>query len=114
MSLHDPRVLDVDPLTGVVELFHYDPDTDGFLIEYQQDVEPLIERNKELYNSVSDYRRFAGEKWRRIASFPPVITMQLAQQGILSFGGAILDPERYKRWLNDSDNQVFRTMPGKI
>ena len=114
MSIRDPRVLDIDPLTGVVELFHYDPDTDGFSVEYQQDVEPLLEQNKALYNSVGDYRRFAGEKWRRIASLPPVIVMQLAQRGILSAGGDILDDRRYRKWLDDPENLFFRTSPGKV
>lgn len=114
MSIRDPRVLDVDPLAGVVELFHYDPDTDGFSVEYQQDVEPFLELNKAQYNDVSDYRRYGGEKWYKIATLPNVTIMELARQGILSPAGAILDDARYRRWLNDSENRYYRTRPGKV
>ena len=114
MSIRDPRLLDVDPLTGVVEWFSYEPDTDGFTVQYEQDVEPLLEQNKRQYNNVSDYRRFAGERWHKVASLPNVIVMELAKQGILSYAGAILDEKRFRRWLNDSDNMLFRTRPGKV
>lgn len=114
MSIHDPRVLDTDPVAGIVEFFHYDADTDGFTIETQQDVEPFIELNKAQYNNAPDYRRYGGEHWFKVASIPSVVIMELSKQGILSPAGAILDDARFRRWLNDRDNLLFRTRPGKV
>lgn len=113
MSLSDPRLFDHDPLTGVTEYFVFDEDTGGFTIETQQDVEPLVEINKALYNDTGDYRRFGGEL-HRIASLPNVIVMELSKQGILTPAGRILDDKRFRRWLNDPDNRLFRTRPGRV
>lgn len=113
-NVSDPRFFDYDPFSGITEYFHYDPDTDGFTIQTQQDLEPLIEQNKALYNDTEKSTRYGDGIGGRVASFPAVITMQLAQQGILSMGGAILDEPRYRRWLNDSDNQVFRVRRGTV
>lgn len=113
-NVADPRLFDRDPLTGIVEYFHYDPDTEGFTIQTQQDLEPLIEQNKALWNDTEKHTRYRDGIGARVASFPAVITMQLAQQGILSMGGAILDEPRYRRWLNDRDNLVFRTRAGTV
>lgn len=111
-NIRDPRLFDVDPLTGITEFFHYDPDTDGFSIEAVQDVEPILEANKALWNSTEAHTRY-GE-WQRIASLPNVIIMELSKQGILSAAGAVLDQERFRRWLNDRDNLLFRTRAGKV
>lgn len=111
-NIRDPRLFDVDPLAGTAEFFHYDPDTGRFSIETVQDVEGIIETNKALWNGTEKHTRY-GE-WCRVASLPNVIIMELAKQGILTAGGAILDQERFRRWLNDSDNLLFRTRAGKV
>ncbi len=109
-SITDARLLDADPLTGIVELFHYDTDTGGFSIERRQDVSPILEVNKALFNDAP--LRF-GE-WSHIASIPAVIMEQLAKDGIMTTGGKLLDPVRFRRWLNDRDNRLFRTRPGVV
>ena len=109
-NVADPRFFDHDPFSGHTEYFHYDPDTGGFMIETRQDVQMLIETNKALSNDAPT--RF-GEL-TRVASIPSVVVMQLAQQGILSTGGAILDHERFRTWLNERDNRAFRTRTGKV
>lgn len=111
-DVRDPRLFDYDEFSGVTELFIYDPDTEGFTIQTQQDVEPLIERNKALWNEKEKHSRY-GEL-AHIASIPPVILMDLAQKGILTVGGKILDDKRYRAFLNDSDNRCFRTRPGRV
>ncbi len=110
MSVNDPRLFDSDPLTGITEYFHYDDATDGFTIEYVQDVEPMLEVSKYLQNN-------APMRWgefSHVASIPKVIMMQLIKQGILSAGGTIEDEPRFRKWLNDRDNQFMRTRPGKV
>ena len=42
------RVLDFDPMTGLLEFHSYDPVTDTTVIESVQDVTPILERNKTL------------------------------------------------------------------
>lgn len=106
----DTRLFDTDPLTGVVEYFHFDPDTEAFTIEARQDVSGILELNKALWNDAP--LRF-GE-FSHVASIPAVIMQQLAKDGIMSAGGQILDPDRFRRWLNDRDNLMFRTRPGKV
>lgn len=108
----DVRLFDHDPLTGITEYMIYDNDTGNFRIQTQQDVEPLIEINKAQHNDTEKHTRYS--ELTRIASWPAVITMQLAQQGILSWGGAILDEKRFRKWLNDRDNKAFRTREGTV
>ena len=112
MALVNRRLFDHDEFSGITEWYMYDDETDGFIIESVQDVEPLVELNKSLYNDTEKHTKY-GE-WTRIASIPPVIVMELAKQGILSPAGAILDDKRYRKWLNDSDNRCFRTRAGKV
>ena len=106
------RLLDHDEFLGLTEWFTYDDDTDSFTVETVQDVEPILERNKALWNGSEKHTRY-GE-WTRIASVPPVIVMELAKQGILRPDASILDDKRYRAWLNDRDNLLFRTRPGKV
>jgi hypothetical protein len=47
------RLFDYDPETGIREIFHFDPMTGDVHIETQQDVEPLLDRNKALQNDES-------------------------------------------------------------
>lgn len=112
-DVRDARLFDHDPLSGVTEFFLYDPETDGFTIQSQQDVEPFLELNKRQFNNVGDYQRYKGE-WVKIASVPATVIMQLAQQGILRPDGSILDEPRYRAWLNDPSNIFFRTRPGRV
>jgi hypothetical protein len=111
-SITDARLFDHDPLTGVTEFYYYHPDTDGFTIESRQDVEPLLEQNQRLWNETERSTRY-GE-WTRIASLPAVIVMQLAEQHILRMDGSILDDKKYRAWLNDSANRLFRTRAGNV
>lgn len=109
-SITDKRFFDTNPLTGATEWFHYDPDTDGFVIETVQDVEPLLEVNAALSNDTP----LRWGEWNLVAQLPAVIVMELAKQGIMSQAGAILDDARMKRWLNDRDNRAFRTRHGHV
>lgn len=109
-NVADPRFFDHDPLTGLTEYFLFDPETDGFSIQTQQDVEPHLELNQFAYNNAP--LRF-GEL-THVAHIPSVIVMELAKQGIMSPGGAILDEPRFRKFLNDRDTRAFRTRPGVV
>jgi len=90
---------------GITRWFDYDWETDTFGIHTEQDLEPSIEANKALFND-------APTNWRGdmhlVASIPMSIYFDLKQKGITD------DDEAMKRWLNSSENQVFRTRPGAI
>ena len=47
------RLLDFDPITGLKQFHDYDASEDRTVISYEQDVQPILDRNKELQNSAS-------------------------------------------------------------
>lgn len=105
----DPILFDHDAFTGITEFYH-DDGKGGFAIEYVQDQEPVLEQNQRLRND-------AGGRMGdmvHIASTPLVVVMDLAQKGILTTAGRILDDKAYRRWLNASENQVFRTRKCRV
>lgn len=100
------RLFDVDPVTGTVQWFHWDESSKGkeMIIQTQQRTDEIIEANKERYNNASN-------RWgegQMIASLPLTIWGELSKKGILR------DKKALRRWLNDPDNAVFRTRPGRI
>lgn len=90
---------------GITRWFDYDEDTDTFGIHTEQNVMPAVEANKQLFND-------APTNWRGdmhlVASIPMSIYFDLKQKGIAD------DDAAMKRWLNSSENQVFRTRPGIV
>ncbi len=109
-SVSDGRLLGSDPQSGLVETFFYDPDTDGFTIETSQDVTHFLDTATALRNDAP----IRWGEWAHVARIPSVILMELAKQGIVTATGNILDEPRFRAWLNDRDNQFFRTRPGKV
>lgn len=109
-DVRDARLFDHDPLFGHTEYFHFDPDTGGFTIETVQDVEPLLEVNKALANDAP----LRWGEWTHVASLPSVIVIELTKQGIMAGPGHIADPPRFKKWLNDRNNRLFRTRHGHV
>lgn len=104
----ESRLFDYDPLTGVTEVFHYDTVTDEVTMELTQTL-VVDDLNAAQANAVSDY---APERWKgdlhHVARVPLVVLEELRKNGILDDGKAL------RRWLNDRDNQVFRTKPGRL
>lgn len=103
----ESRTFDLDPFNAVEEIFHYDEATGNFCIESRQDIEPLVEMSKASWNGVDARAGWKGD-WHHVAVLPPVIYYDLQKKGILD------DPKALKKWLNDSDNRVFRTRPGRV
>jgi len=100
------RILDADPETGVIELFHYDPDTERVVIETRHDVTDIIEHNKRIANEFTSLDRWGD--MTRVASIPMSLYMEMKKQGIID------DQAAMRRWLNDPDNRFFRTRPGVV
>ena len=102
----EKRLFDYDPTTGIQEIFHWNDDG-TYTIETRQDLEPTIEANKQSFNSYSG----PSDKWgdmHKVASIPLVILQEWMTSG------KIRDAAYIKRFLNDPDNAVFRTRPGRV
>ena len=85
---------------------------DGKIIETNQDVTDIIEKNKQEYNN-------NPTKWgddlfdNKIASIPMTVVDKLNQEQIMR-GFHVLDQKKFFAWLNDPDNRFFRTKKGRI
>jgi hypothetical protein len=102
-----PRVFDRDPLTGTERLFHWNEADESFVIETRQDVTDLVEVNKGIANQHDERTPWKGDM-HRVASIPMSVYMDLQKRGIAD------DERALRRWLDDPDNRVFRTRPGRL
>jgi hypothetical protein len=86
----------------------------GIVIETRQDISDILEQNKKEYNSFDERAKWSDELFgNKIASIPMTVIDDLNKQGIMR-GFAILDEKRFKAWLNERDNRVFRTRTGVV
>jgi hypothetical protein len=93
------------PEKGIKRWFLFDHARDEFTIQTQFTVP--VEENKLLYNLFDERTRWrdGGEV---VARIPDTILLQLKRDGILD------DQKKFRAWLNDRDNKVFRTRPGRV
>lgn len=101
------KVFDVDPVTGVKKMWHYDGDKDEGIIESIIDATDVVEENKAQFNQIDEKAGWKGDM-HKVASIPMTLFYDLKKQGIID------DPARLKAWLNDPDNRFFRTRPGRV
>jgi hypothetical protein len=93
------RLLDYDPNTGLKQWFHHDETEDRSVIEYDQDVQPILDSNKELQNH--------GENGRmgdmvHVASIPSSVQLKW----LLEHGVDIMNKDHMpgvKRLLNSNE-----------
>lgn len=97
------RLFGKDPVTGITQYWHV-TDKGEYVIETQQDVSAIAERNKREFNETPDRYRDVN----KVASIPLNVYYDLKRRGIAD------DPKKFKQWLNDRDNRVFRTRAGRI
>lgn len=99
--------------TGIIT--EYDIVDGLFVAKHTQDVDSLIKQNKEERNSGQHDSK--NSNMRKVASIPLVVVEQLRNRSMKD-GGPIdlnllgVDVEhtvRFNRWLNDRDNEAFRT-----
>ena len=100
------RLISKTPDTGVEQWYVSDPMEGKFRIETVQNVTPYLEAAKASFNNTDERARW-GE-WQRVATIPLAVMSHLKKSGIAD------DPKRMKAWLNDRDNQLFRTRPGRV
>ena len=101
------RLLDYDPLTGLSQIFHYDHANNAVTIEYQQDLEPILEQNKQALLDTDKHKRQAKEEWAHYATIPEVVQMKWA----IDHGVHFWDKNHEKAWfklLNSPDYTYLR------
>lgn len=103
------KLLGFNPDTGTAEYFHHDGGEEENAvvgIERVQDVQDIVDVAKRRFNDQkrsTPYGEFA-----KVASVPLSVLAELQRLGIAD------DDKQLKAWLNDPDNCVFRTRPGKV
>ena len=84
------------------------------IIEQKQDITGIIEANKAEYNQSMSRSGWSDDAFgNKVASIPLTVFAELDKQGITR-GFTVIDMKRFKEWLNNPDNQVFRTRLGRI
>jgi hypothetical protein len=87
---------------------------DGTIIEETvQFVDDILDLNKMDYNSVSDYRPYAGSDMKLVARVPLAVALAWEKEGVGLIKGKI-DEKKLRQKLNDSENRYLRTIPGKL
>ena len=104
------KLFDNDPMTGKREFWHYDETNDTATIETKFDVEDVVESNKASHNMFDGRRATWKGDMHKVASIPMPIYEDLRKKGWLPHQ----DQTAFKRWMNDPDNAVFRTRPGRV
>jgi hypothetical protein len=102
------RILDYDPATKTVQFYHEDELTGDVALETRQDITPIVEHNKALFNQVDERARW-GNGQTHIATIPNSILVKLAK-----ITNNFKDKAAFDRWMDNPDNRVFRTRPGKL
>lgn len=97
------RLFSRDEATGISKYWHVTGEGE-YVIETVQDSTKIIEANKRSYNDVTG--KFGNNS--KVASIPLSVYYELKKQGIAD------DPTAFKKWLNQSDNQAFRTRSGTL
>ena len=95
------KLLNPDPDSGISQVFHYDPGTEMSTITTEQEIDPITYCNRFLSNEQG--KRFAKSGITKVASIPLGVYYDLKRKGIVD------DQVAFRRWMNDSDNRVFRT-----
>ena len=104
MTLRLPFSTDIE--AGIQNIYHEDADGNT-TIETFQDVEAVVKEAQYKNNCFDERAPWKGDL-HQVAEIPMTILMQLQKDGIMD------DQKRFRKWLNDRDNRVFRTRPGRV
>jgi hypothetical protein len=84
------------------------------VVKQEQNITSIVDHNVKEYNSFEKSDRWSDNAFgNKVASIPLTVFQDLEKQGITR-GFTILDHKRFKEFLNNPDNRVFRTRPGRI
>jgi hypothetical protein len=100
------KIFDHDGVTGITTWWHVDPSTGAVSVEKSQDVTAIAEVNKKEIAGSS--ARDGWGEMAKVASLPLTVYYDLKRRGILG------DQKALTKWLNDSENRLFRTREGTL
>jgi len=106
------RLFNYDPLTKTTTWFAHDPVKKKNFFKTEQDVEDILEHNKNLANH-DDKGWTKTKEWRRVAEIPNVVQEMWIQQ----YGADPMakgNEKLLRRLLNDPENRYLRTAPGRL
>lgn len=83
---------------------------DQIVLTTKQDVTEIIEANKQ---QVANATKKVDSVMTHVARIPNTVIDVLNKMGIMR-GFMVTDEKRFKAWLNDPDNRVWRTYPGSV
>lgn len=107
------RLLDND---GIIKTeTHYDEIEDRLFVKREQDVEAILDTNKELANDGTKGFSTSGD-FRRVASIPLIVIEKwMKEDGVNFFQLQGLERTKYlRRKLNDIDNRHLLTSAGRM
>lgn len=108
--MSEKRLIEVQP-DGIVEWLHFDRATGKIAIERVQDVDPVLDSNKERANHESGYS--ASRELREIAEIPMIVVLKW----LTDYGVDVHNRDHWpavKRLLRDPDWMHLRSSPGRI
>ncbi len=94
------------------EKVHYDELTDTLRIMRVEDVSAVIEANKRQFDV--DNKRHNSETFNHYARIPMSAIEQYCQRKGIKFQEFMNDDKFFRAFLNDPDNRLFRTKPGRV
>lgn len=83
---------------------------DQVILTTKQDVSEIVEANKQQVNAAT---KKVDSVITHVARIPNTVIDVLNKMGIMR-GFMVTDEKRFKAWLNDPDNRVWRTYPGSV
>lgn len=72
-----PRLLDVDPMTGLATYHHFDEETQKNVISYAQDVSATIDLSEAIANDGSSTKRGLKEAMLHYAHIPDIVALKM-------------------------------------
>lgn len=103
-----------EKLFNGVETTEFKDVGDQLIIKKTQDITGIIEANKADYAQTDAKTKWSDSQLgNRVARIPLTVFQDLEKLGITR-GFHVLDMKRFKEWLNNPDNQVFRTRVGRV
>ena len=99
------KVFSHDAETGITKYWHDNGDG-SVTLETVQDTRDIQRANMEGRKEFDKHAKWGDMS--RVASIPLTVYYDLKQKGILD------DQNELRKWLNDPDNELFRTRKGKV
>ena len=107
------KLIDYDHLTKTKTFFEYDHGNDYGVVKTEQNVTPILEKNKALYGEGDHRAHGMKESFLHVATIPN----QIIEKWIVEDGINFFKKEHWplvKRKLNDPEYRFLRTTRGRI